>query len=257
MEELDAVIAMIDADAAEGRSGVEMLAPSRAGDARFSEQLAKLQRHSVRPGAIGHFYRQTMLADARDVLPSIRVPTLVMNRTDNRIVPAQLSRDAAEAIPGARYVELPGTDHLPYAQDLDRLLGEIEEFVTGSRLGADPDRMLATLLFTDIVDSTTVASEMGDRRWRDVLDEHHARVRRELDRYGGREIVTTGDGFFAAFDRPASAVRCATAASASMGAIGVAIRAGVHTGEVEVRGSDLGGLAVHIAARVAGGGRPR
>jgi len=175
----------------------------------------------------------------------------VLNRSGNQIVPAPLSREAAELIPGARYVELPGTDHLAFSEDADLVLDEIEEFVTGARTGADPDRVLTTMLFTDIVDSTAVASGMGDRRWRDVLDHHHAIMRRELERFGGREIVTTGDGFFASFDRPISAVRCALAAVTAMPSIGIRLRAGVHTGEVEVRGSDLGGLAVHIASRVA------
>jgi class 3 adenylate cyclase len=201
---------------------------------------------------IGHYYRQTMTADVREVLPSIAIPTLVLNRAGNRIVPAELSRETAETIPGARYVELPGIDHLIFSERIDDVLDEIEEFVTGARTGADPDRMLTTLLFTDIVDSTTVASEMGDRRWRDVLDQHHAMMRTQLERFAGSEVATTGDGFFARFDRPISAVRCAIAAAAAMPSIGVRIRAGVHTGEVEVRGADLGGLAVHIASRVAG-----
>jgi class 3 adenylate cyclase len=252
LEEIDDVIAMITQGTVRGDSGVEYLAPSRVADERFSSDLARLQRSSVRPGAIGHYYRQTMEADLTDLLPTIRTPTLVLNRAENRIIPGEASRALAAMIAGARYVELPGSDHLAFSQDPDRVLDEIEEFVTGARTGADPDRMLATLLFTDIVDSTTRAAELGDRRWRDLLDRHHAAMRSELGRFGGREISTTGDGFFASFDRPISAVRCAAAAIAAMPALGLAIRAGVHTGEVEVRGADLGGLAVHIAARVAG-----
>ena len=251
MEAIDEVLAKIEADAISGKSGVDLLAPSRMGDERFDRELMRLRRFSVRPGAFAHYYRQTMESDVRDVLPSIRIPTLVLNRTGNRIVPVDQSREAAAAIPDARFVELPGTDHLAFSEDVDSLLDEIEEFLTGSRSGADPDRLLTTLLFTDIVDSTTRAAVMGDHRWRDVLDRHHEMMRRELERFGGRIVSTTGDGFFASFDRPVSAVRCAAAAADAMPALGLQIRAGVHTGEVEVRGGDLGGLAVHIAARVA------
>ena len=251
MESFDEVIKMIEARAATDESGVELLAPSRAGDERFDRQLARLQRHSVRPGAFGHYYRQTIEVDISDVLPSIRTPTLVLNRTGNRIVPVEQSREAAGAIEGARFVELRGTDHLAFSEGIDPLLDEVEEFLTGVRTGADTDRMLTTLLFTDIVDSTTLAARLGDRRWRDLLDQHHRVGRRELERFGGREVSTTGDGFFATFDRPVTAVRCALAMVQAVPLLGLQIRAGVHTGEVEVRGADLGGLAVHIAARIS------
>jgi class 3 adenylate cyclase len=252
IESIDEVIEMIQASAVTGDSGVGMLAPSRANDERFDRQLARLQRFSVRPGAYGHYYRQTMEADVTDVLPSIQTPTLVLNRTGNRIVPVEQSREAAAAIQGAKFVELPGSDHLAFSEGIDRLLEEVEEFLTGARTGADPDRILTTLLFTDIVNSTTLAAQFGDRRWRDVLDQHHQVGRGEFERFGGREVSTTGDGFFAAFDRPLAAVRCAAAMVEAMPSLGLQIRAGVHTGEVEVRGSNLGGLAVHIAARIAG-----
>jgi class 3 adenylate cyclase len=251
MESIDEVIELIQASAVTDESGVELLAPSRVGDEHFDRQLARLQRFSVRPGAYGHYYRQTMEADLADVLPLIRTPTLVLNRAGNRIVPVELSRLAAAAIEGARFVELPGGDHLAFSEGVNGLLDEVEEFLTGARTGADPDRMLTTLLFTDIVNSTRLAAQMGDRRWRDVLDQHYELGRGELARFGGREVVTTGDGFFAAFDRPLAAVRCALAMVEAMGSLGLQIRAGVHTGEVEVRGADLGGLAVHIAARIA------
>ena len=252
MEVIDQVLEEMTRTRTTGGSGVEILAPSRANDERFSQHLARLQRHSVRPGAIGHFFRQTMLSDVGDVLPAIRVPTLVLNRTGNPIVAMELSREAASQIPGARLVELPGTDHLPYSQNVEELLDEIEEFLTGFRSGSDPDRVLATLLFTDIVESTTRAAEVGDRQWRDLLDQHHQVVRAQLERFRGREINTAGDGFFARFDGPGQAVRCATAITQAVSSLGLEVRAGVHTGEVEVRGSDLGGLAVHIAARIAG-----
>jgi class 3 adenylate cyclase len=251
MEQVDAVLEQIRSDAEEGRSGVEILAPSRAQDERFSQQLARLQRNSVAPGAMAHYYRQTMEADIRDVVPQIGTRTLLLNRSGNRIVSAELTRDVASLIPDSRFVELPGTDHLAFSEGVDALADEIEEFLTGSRTGADPDRVLTTLLFTDIVDSTTLAAEMGDRRWRDVLDQHHVLVRAELDRFKGREVSTTGDGFFAVFDGPARAVRCSSAIVAALSALDLRIRAGIHTGEVEVRGEDLGGLTVHIGARIA------
>ena len=242
---------MIEKDAVTGTSGVEMLAPSRVGDAAFDRHLARLQRYAVRPGVMGHYYRQTMEADIGDKLSTIHKPTLVLNRTGNQIVPLEDSRRAAAAIEGARFVELPGTDHLVFSEGIDRLQDEIEEFLVGTRTGADPDRILTTLLFTDIVNSTTLAAELGDRRWRDLLDQHFDVGRALLERFGGREVETTGDGFFASFDRPVAAVRCALAMVDAMPELGLQIRAGVHTGEVEVRGPKLGGLAVHIAARVA------
>ena len=205
---------------------------------------------------MGYYYRQTLMADIADAIPRITCPTLVMNRTGNRIVSMEHSRDVAAAIAGAKLVELPGEDHLLFSQGIDRITDEIEEFLTGARTGADPDRLLTTLLFTDIVDSTNRAAEWGDRRWRDLLDQHHALVRAQLERYGGREVATTGDGFFASFASPTQAVRCALEVSEAVDALGVRIRAGVHTGEVEVRGDDLGGLAVHIAARVMSAAEP-
>jgi class 3 adenylate cyclase len=180
----------------------------------------------------------------------------VLNRSGNRVVPIEHSRDVAARLADARFIELPGEDHLLFAQGIDRVADEIEEFLTGSRSGTDPDRLLTTLLFTDIVDSTKRAAEWGDRRWRDLLDQHHELVRVQLERFGGREVVTTGDGFFASFPSPTQAVRCALAATDAVDALGVQIRAGVHTGEVEVRGEDLGGLAVHIAARVSAAADP-
>jgi class 3 adenylate cyclase len=253
LEHIDDAIAMITESV--DSSGVEWLAPSRVGDDAFDRQLLRLQRFSVRQGAMGHYYRQTMLSDVHDVLLKISVPTLVLNRGDNRIVGIEQSRDVASAIPDATFVELPGEDHLIFSQDTDRVADEIEEFLTGARTGKDPDRLLTTLLFTDIVDSTTRAAEWGDRRWRDLLDRHHEVVRAQLARFGGREVSTTGDGFFASFASPTQAVRCALDVAEAVSRLGVQIRAGVHTGEVEVRGTDLGGLAVHIAARVAAAAR--
>ena len=172
------------------------------------------------------------------------------------MVAVEQSEEVADAIPGGKLVVLPGEDHLIFSQDIDRVVDEIEEFLTGTRTGKDPERVLTTLLFTDIVDSTTTAARLGDKRWRDVLDQHHSVVRAELTRFGGREVSTTGDGFFATFDSPTQAVRCALAASERVRHAGMEIRAGVHTGEIEVRGDDFGGLAVHIGARVAAAAGP-
>jgi class 3 adenylate cyclase len=199
---------------------------------------------------MGHYFRQTLSSDINDVLPRVQAPTLVLNRTSNNVVPCAPSRLVAEAIPGARFVELPGSDHLIYSEGIDTVVEEIEEFLTGTRSGRDPDRLLTTILFTDIVDSTVRAAELGDRRWRDLLERHNETVRAELTRFGGREVKTTGDGFCATFDSPTQAVRCALAACDRVASLGIAIRAGVHTGEVEVFGAEIGGLAVHIAARV-------
>lgn len=235
-----------------------MLAPSHADDERFVARFARLQRSAVRPGVVRHYLLQTMGADVQAVLPRIRVPTLLLHRTGDRFVPVALAREAASLTPGARLVEVAGEDHLFYAGDTDVLLDEIEEFVTGTRGGVNPDRLLATLLFTDIVGSTKLAAQLGDRRWRDLLDEHRLLVRREIERFRGKEIDTAGDGFLTTFDSPGRAVRCAIAIQESLIPLGLAIRAGIHTGEVEVRGSaNVAGLAVHIAARVAalaGGG---
>lgn len=251
IEAIDEAIEEIVEHASTGESGVYILAPSRVNDERFSQQLSRLQRYSVRPGAIGHYYRQSMEADVRDVLPTIRVPTLVLNRIGNRIVSADLSREVASLIPDAKNVELPGTDHLAFSEDIDALLDEIEEFLTGARTRPDPDRVLATILFTDIVDSTRHAAEIGDRRWKDLLEQHHRLVRAELERYGGREVLTAGDGFLATFDSPRRAIECARAAGQEIRSIGLEIRSGVHTGEIELSGEDIRGMAVHIGARIA------
>jgi pimeloyl-ACP methyl ester carboxylesterase len=233
------------------------LAPSRVDDPRFTEQLVHLGRGAVSPGAVAHYFRQTVLTDVRDLLPDIQAPTLVLQRAHDQIAGPELGRYLADHIPGARYVELGGADHFWFLDHADELVDEIEEFLTGTRASADPDRQLATVLFTDIVDSTARAVEVGDTRWRALLDEHDSIVRQQLARFGGREIDNTGDGFLATFDRPGSAILCARAIGTGLAHTGLAVRAGVHTGEVEVRGERIGGLSVHIGARVAataGGG---
>jgi class 3 adenylate cyclase len=194
--------------------------------------------------------------DVRHVLRAVRIPALVLHRTGDLDANVEEGRWIAAQIPGARFVELPGADHLPWVGDTDGLLDEVEEFLTGVRRGPEPDRVLTTVLFTDIVDATATVAVVGDRAWRDLLQAHHDAVRRELGRYSGRELDTAGDGFLAAFDGPARAVRCASAIRDAVPALGVRIRAGLHTGECEVMGGKLGALAVHIGARVAAAAGP-
>jgi pimeloyl-ACP methyl ester carboxylesterase len=227
------------------------LAPSLADDARHREWFFTNQRLGASPGAAIALFRMNMQIDVRHVLPTVRVPTLVLHRTGDRMMPVEHSRYIAERIPGAKYVELPGIDHALYAGDSDRILREIEEFLTGTHRAVEPDRVLATVLFTDIVGSTERAAALGDRRWRDLLEEHHTVVRRELGRFRGREVRPTGDGFLATFDGPARAIRCAGSIVGAVRPLGVDIRAGLHTGEVELMGDDIGGIAVHLGARVA------
>jgi class 3 adenylate cyclase len=230
---------------------VPLLAPSRADDTRFLSWYRRWQRLSSTPSAAAATLRWAMEIDLGPVLPAIRVPTLIVHRTRNALFDAESARAAAKLIPDARYAELPGADELPYVGDSDALLDVIQEFLTGTRGTPDSDRSLATVLFTDIVGSTQKAGQLGDRRWRDLLDEHHARIRRQLNRFGGIEVDTAGDGFFATFDGPARAVRCACAMRDVVREIGIEIRAGLHTGEVERRGSAVTGLGVHVGARVA------
>jgi pimeloyl-ACP methyl ester carboxylesterase len=231
-------------------TSVDLLAPSLAGDERFRRWWARLERLGASPGAAMALRRMNGQIDIRDTLPVIRVPTLVLHRTDDLDTSIEEGRYLAAHIPGARFVELPGADHLPWA-DQDAILDEVEEFLTGVRPVPEPDRVLATVLFTDIVGSTEHAAELGDRRWGDVLVSHHAIVRRQLDRFRGREVKTVGDGFLATFDGPARAVRCACAIRDGVRSVGVSIRAGLHTGECEFVGDDVRGIAVHIGARVA------
>jgi pimeloyl-ACP methyl ester carboxylesterase len=232
------------------------LAPSAADDEAFKRRLATYFRRSASPGAAVALLRMNTQIDIRDVLPSIRVPTLVMHRTGDRDARVEEGRWIASRIPGARFVELAGEDHLPWTGDQDAVLDEVEEFLTGVRRGPDPDRVLATVLFTDIVGSSELAARLGDRAWRELLEQHHALVRKELARFRGREIDTSGDGFLATFDGPARAMHCALSTRDALRRLGIEIRAGVHTGEIELAGDKVRGIAVHIGARVAAAATP-
>jgi pimeloyl-ACP methyl ester carboxylesterase len=233
-----------------GPTGLRNWAPSAVGDPEFERWWARLLRQGTSPaGAIAlmELYRET---DVRGVLASIDVPALVLHRADDRIVPVRQGRFLAEQIPEASFVELAGADHLAWTEDQDTLLDEVEEFLTGSRRAREPERALATVLFTDIVGSTETAARIGDRRWRDLLERHDAIVRRQLGVHRGLEVKTTGDGFLATFDGPARAIRCATEIAAAVRGIDLEVRAGIHSGEVELIGDDVGGMAVNIGARI-------
>jgi class 3 adenylate cyclase len=229
---------------------LDQLAPSE--DEAFKQRLATYFRRSASPGAAVALMRMNTQIDVRDVLPVIQVPTLVLHRKDDIDVKIEEGRWVAERIPGARFVELSGDAHTLWAGDTDSIVDEIERHFTGVTQGPDPDRVLATVLFTDLVGSTRQATKLGDRRWRNLLERHHAVVRRELERYHGRELDIAGDGFFATFDGPARAIRCARAIGDGLGELGLDVRAGVHTGECEILGGKVAGVAVHTGARVAG-----
>lgn len=231
--------------------GIDMIAPSVAGQAWARAWRARVLTHAATPGSAEAFMRMAQDIDVRHVAPAIKVPTLIVHAAGDRVCHVENARFLARTIPGARYVELPGDDHVPWF-DPDETLAEIREFLTGRREAGSPDRVLATVLFTDLVGSTERATELGDRRWRDLLEQHHASVRRELERYDGRELDTAGDGFFATFDGPARAIRCARAIVDAVRPLGLEVRAGLHTGEVEVVDGKVAGIAVNIGARVAG-----
>lgn len=231
---------------------LDLQGPAGLDDPRFVRWWARFERLVATPSA----YRELALIfkdlDVRAVLPSIQAPTLVVQRVGDRITPVAQAHFLAEAIPGARLVELPGDDHIPFLGDADALVDEIEEFVTGSRRAPDSDSFLSTVLFTDIVNSTARQAAMGDRAWKDVVLAHHELVRDALDRWRGVENDTAGDGFYATFDGPARAVRCALEVSDRVRDLGIEIRAGIHTGECEIVDGKCGGIAVAIGARIAG-----
>ena len=231
---------------------------SRASDPEAVAKFAKFERLSASPGAMKAMQLLNFQIDVGHILPAVRVPTLVLHRAADALVPVQLGRDFAAQIPGAKYIEYPGVDHAFWSGEVEALLGDIEEFITGHREteSADLERILATVLFTDIVDSTRRAAEMGDQNWRRLLDSHDQLARRTVERHRGNLIKNTGDGILATFDGPGRAVRCALAFSAAAKQIGLLLRSGLHTGEIEVRGRDIGGIAVHAAARVMANSGP-
>jgi class 3 adenylate cyclase len=232
-----------------------ILAPSLLGDERARAWWGRYERASTSPRTTLVLAGANFVLDIRDVLPSVRVPTLVLHRTSD-ILPIEGARYVAEHIPGARFVELHGDDHWPWLNDPDEVCDHVEEFLTGTRREPETDRVLATVLFTDIVGSTERAAELGDSRWRELLDTHESIVRTQLERHHGHEVKTTGDGFLATFDGPARAIRCARETVAGLREEGIEIRTGIHAGECERRNGDIGGIAVHIGARVMANAGP-
>ncbi len=238
---------------------VPLNAPSRATDEAFLQFVGRLERASASPGAILALMKANYEIDVRHILPSVQVPTLILHRVGDSLIPVEAGRYLAEQIPGAKYVELPGEDHMlqAFEQDvLDHLIDETEEFITGEHNRPEPDRVLATVMFTDIVGSTERAAELGDRQWRELLDGYYATVRRELATFRGREVSTAGDGLLATFDGPARAIRCGMAIRDRVHALGLQVHTGLHTGECELIGDDVAGIAVHIGARVAAAASP-
>jgi class 3 adenylate cyclase len=229
---------------------IDVIAPSVAGQEHLRAWWARKQVHAATPAAAEAFMRMAFEIDVREVAATINVPTLVLHAAGDRVCDVENARFLARTIPGARYVELAGEDHVPWFEP-DVAIGEIREFLTGRREAGTPDRRLVTVLFTDLVGSTARASQLGDRRWRDLLAQHNSAVRRELTRFSGHEVDTAGDGFFATFDGPARAIRCAEAVVDGVRRLGLEMRAGVHTGEVEVLDGKIAGIAVNIGARVA------
>ena len=224
--------------------------PSIANDARAVERMAANFRASASPGAARAVMQMNREIDVRNILPLVSVPALILHRTDERVIDVENARYLARHIPRAKLVEFPGIDHIIGVGDCDAIADEIEEFLTGSRHAPDVDRVVSTVLFTDIVGSTEKAAQLGDRKWCELLENYYTLARRQLERFRGREIDTSGDGMFATFDGPARAVRCAQAIGENARTLGIEIRAGLHTGEVEIFGEKVGGVAVHIGARV-------
>lgn len=250
-EQVQLATEMIDAEWGQGVF-LGLYAPSAVGDEAFSSWWARYQRLAGSPSMAKAVSRLATEVDIRSILPAISVPTLVLHRVGDRLWPIDGARYLAAEIPGARLVELEGVDHIPFVGDTELIADEIETFLTGTRHSTAPGRQLLTVLFTDIVGSTERAVELGDRRWRAVLDQHDDLTREQVKRFGGRAIKSTGDGFLATFDGPTRGVECADAIRAGVATHGIEVRAGLHTGECEIRGEDVAGMAVHIGARVAG-----
>ncbi|HYP48909.1 MAG TPA: alpha/beta fold hydrolase [Thermoleophilaceae bacterium] len=235
---------------------LELFAPSLVDDVAFGAWWSRLLRTGTSPRGAAGLFKLHASTDVRHLLSSISAPTLVLHRTDDPLCTVEGGREVAGGIPGARLIEQPGSDHLWMAGDQDLLLDEVEEFLTGSRQDREPERVLQTVLFTDIVDSTRRAGELGDRRWRDLLAAYESRVGRQIERFRGRLVKSLGDGTFATFDGPARGINCARAIRDDIEALGLELRAGLHTGECEVVGDDLAGVAVHIGARVSATAAP-
>ena len=249
-EALEGLFQYIDSAWGSGES-LPMFAPSMTDDLAFKEWWGKFERLGASPGAAKKIMRLNSQIDITDILPSVKVPTLIIHRKDDVTVNVEGGRLLAERIPNAKYVELPGVDHMPMVgENPNRIIDEMAQFLTGEWGPVETECVLATVLFTDIADSTKRAADLGDQRWRDLLENHHSRVRGELGHFRGKEIDTSGDGFFATFDGPARGIRCACAIQDSVSSLGINLRAGLHTGECELMGDKVSGLAVHIGARV-------
>jgi class 3 adenylate cyclase len=254
-DKIDAALDRMEKNWGTGES-LRLFAPSVASDETFKLSWARFERLGASPSAVVALMRMNSEIDVRPILPSIRVPTFIIHRQGDVRVNVEAGRFMARQIPNAKYLELPGSDHMLWTGETERILDEVEEFLTGSRSAIESDRVLATVLFTDIVNSTKRAETIGDRAWHDVLDRHNALVRREISRHRGHEVRTMGDGFLATFDGPARSIRCALAINEGVEALGLQVRAGLHTGEVEMADDDLSGIAVHIASRVATMAKP-
>ncbi|HVO14195.1 MAG TPA: adenylate/guanylate cyclase domain-containing protein [Alphaproteobacteria bacterium] len=237
-------------------SSASAFAPTLTNDASFRDWWARFERLGASPAALVDLLRSELEIDIRPILRSIRVPTLIVHRTDDTLITVEAARLMARDIPDAKLVELPGRDHLMWVGDVDAVTDAIVEFLTGAAPVEEPDRVLATVMFTDIVDSTRRAAALGDHDWRALLDRHREDARRSFARFRGREVQHTGDGFLATFDGPARAIRCAAAVSKDARALGLELRAGLHTGEITVAGDDISGIAVHMAARIAASAAP-
>jgi pimeloyl-ACP methyl ester carboxylesterase len=250
-ERLDQFLRQLDKHWGEGVL-LRLNAPSRRNDQAFLQWFARIERAAASPGSVLTLMRANYEIDVRNLLPAIRVPTLILHRAGDELVPVRAGRYLAEHIPGAKYAQIPGTDHFVVDQETqDVIADQIEEFITGERRRLETDRMLATVMFTDIVGSTQRAAEIGDGRWRELRGNWHAVMRKELAAFRGREVDTAGDGLLATFDGPARAIRCACSVRERVHALGLQVRTGLHTGECELVGDGVVGIAVHIGARVA------
>jgi len=248
-------VAGIEKNWGSGKSS-KFFAPSRADDEDFVARWGQQERNAMGPGAAHRLLSLNSLTDVRDVLPLLRVPTLVLHRTGDRAMPVTLGRYLGERIPDAKYTELEGEDHLYAVGDTDSILSEVEELVTGERSAPEPDRVLTTVMFADIVQSTEKATEIGDKAWKELLERFYLVAREKLAMFRGRELDTAGDGFFASFDGPARSVQCAHRLCTAVTELGLTLRVGIHTGECEVFGDKYSGVAVHLGARVAGKAEP-